>query len=115
MIGRVLRMGIAIAMLSAVCATAVADSSAEREGLAAIARDLDVLSEAVRRLEMKSAGSASDDGARYRFDNLRIRLSEIEDSIRSYLREVESEPRRTWRLNVLDGTAERVEKADRDK
>ena len=110
MIGHVLRLGIAVVMLGAVCVTAVADSSAEREGLAAIARDLDALSEAVRRLEMKSAGNASEGGARYRFDNLRIRLTEIEDSIRLYLREVESEPRRTWRVNVLDGTAERIEK-----
>ncbi len=95
-----------IAMSCFATVSAVADSIAEREALAAIARDLDRLSEAVRRIEGRSRGT-SRAGTRYRFDNLRLRLNEIEDSIRYYLREVESEPGRAWRMDVLTGSAER--------
>lgn len=100
--------GTCIVMLTVCFAAvpAVADSIAEREALAAIARDLDRLSEVVRRIENSSTG-ASREGTRYRFDNLRLRLTDIENSIRYYLLEVASEPSRAWRVDVRKGSAER--------
>jgi len=84
--------------------TVSADSQAEREGLAAIARDLDTLSAAVQVLEEKNTGT-SNGGTRFRFDHLRIRIIELEETIRDYLVRIESEPRRTWRIDVKNATA----------
>jgi len=93
-------------------APVIADSTADREGLAAIARDLDILSEAVRRLELNNSG-ASAEGTRFRFDHLRIRIEALENTIRHYLADVESEPRRSWRVDVLQNSTERVHSTEK--